>query len=256
MNEIRKHTITFLNKGIRYDGRKPEEIREITLETGISKNAEGSARARIGETDVMVGIKMAVEKPFPDTPEEGMLMVGAELLPMSNPEFEAGPPSEWAVEIARVVDRGIRESKAVDLKKLCIEKGEKAWCINIDICTINDAGNILDAAALATVAALKNTVMPKYEDGIINYKELTKKKLPIQKTPISITVYKIGEHLIIDPIKDEEKASDARLTATWSDNNICALQKGGDTPITTEDIEKMIDLSEKKAKEIAKHIKE
>ena len=146
--ELRTHIISLLNADTRLDGRKLTEYRQpIEVEHGIIKTAEGSARVKIGETEVMVGVKLEVGEPYPDTPDEGTIIVGAELLPMSNPEFELGPPGIQAIELARVVDRGIRESKALDFKKLCIAKGEKIWMVIIDICPINDAGNLFDAGA-------------------------------------------------------------------------------------------------------------
>ena len=131
--ELRSHIISLLEANTRLDGRKLTEYRQpITVEYGAIRTAEGSARVKIGETDIMVGVKLEVGEPYPDTPDEGTIIVGAELLPMSNPEFEPGPPQIQAIELARVVDRGIRESKALDFKKLCIEEGEKAWFLIID----------------------------------------------------------------------------------------------------------------------------
>src|SRR3989338_8961609 len=134
----------------RLDGRTLHEYRQpIKIETGISWTAEGSAMVQIGKTVVMAGVKLSIEKPYNDTPDEGGIMVNAELLPLSSPEYEPGPPGIKAVELARVIDRGIREAKAIDLKKLCTTPGEKAWFVTIDIITINDAGNLFDAAGLA-----------------------------------------------------------------------------------------------------------
>ena len=113
---------------------------------------------------MITGVKMAIETPYPDTPDSGNLMVGAELSPMASPEFESGPPSIQAIELARVVDRGIRESKAIDFDKLCIEKGEKVWSVMIDLTPINDAGNLFDVAALSALAAIKNAKFPKLEE--------------------------------------------------------------------------------------------
>jgi exosome complex component RRP42 len=195
-------------------------------------------------------------EPYPDQPGQGSIMVGAELLPLSSPEFEPGPPQIRAIELARVVDRGIRESKVLDFKKLCIKEGEKVWMLIIDVCTINEAGNLLDASALAAVAALKNMTFPKYEDEKIDYKEKTDKKLEITDTPITITVIKIGDKFIVDPDSDEEKVIDARLTvATLSDGTLCAMQKGGDYPLTAEDIDKMVEIAIEKGKELRKLIK-
>lgn len=247
----KEHIINSLSKGIRFDGRKPEEFREVKVEYGISKSAEGSARVKIGETEVLVGVKLGVEEPYPDSPDKGKLMVNAELLPMSSPEFESGPPGIQAIEISRLVDRGVRESEAIDVKKLCIKEGEKVWAVMIDICTINDSGNLIDASALAALAALKDSRFPKYEDDKIDYMEHTKEKIPLKKEPIAVTVFKIGGNFIVDPITEEEENADARITATIEkEGTICSLQKGGDSPLTVDEIDKMIGIAQEKANEL------
>ena len=254
--ELRSHIISLLKTGTRLDGRKLTEYRNpIEVEHGIVKTAEGSARVKVGETEVIVGVKLEVGEPYPDTPNEGTIIVGAELLPLSNPEFELGPPGIQAIELARVVDRGIRESKAIDFKKLCITKGEKIWMVVIDICPINDAGNLFDASSLAALAALKNTVYPKFDGKKVDYKEKTGKKLELEKMPIAVTVIKIGDKFIIDPDIEEERVIDARLTvSSIEDGTLCALQKGGDFPLTTEEISKMLDVGIEKGKELRKYL--
>ena len=255
-NEPREHIIRLFESNTRLDGRKFTDYRPVKVEVNVTSTAEGSARVIIGKTDVIAGVKMEVMEPYPDTPAEGSIMVGAELLPLSSPEFELGPPGQEAIELARVVDRGIRESKSLDFKKLCIKEGEKIWMIVIDICTINDAGNLLDASSLAAIAALKSTVFPEYKDDKIDYKKKTSKKLELKDVPLSVTVIKIGDKFLVDPDSDEEKAIDARLTvASLSDGTLCAMQKGGDYPLTSEDIAKMIDIGIEKGKELRKLVK-
>ena len=56
-NNLKLHIINCLNENIRFDGRKNDEHRKITVEYGISKSAEGSARVKIGNTEVIVGVK-------------------------------------------------------------------------------------------------------------------------------------------------------------------------------------------------------
>lgn len=252
--ELRSTVIRSLDHGIRFDGRESmTEYRPLTLSAEASCNAEGSARVQIGGTIVLVGVKMMVGTPYPDSPDKGTLMVNTELLPLSNPEFEKGPPRIDAIELSRVVDRGVRESDVIDMHKLCIEPGEKVWSVMIDICTLNDEGNLFDAAALGALIALKTARFPKYEDGKIDFKEHTD-PLPLNPMPISVTVLKIGEHFIVDPDYEEWKVYDARLTvATLEDGTICAMQKGGDSPLTIEDIDKMVGIAIDKAKELRKH---
>ncbi|HLC65496.1 MAG TPA: exosome complex protein Rrp42 [Candidatus Nanoarchaeia archaeon] len=244
-NELKSQVLKLLASGLRLDGRKATEYRKpIKVEYGFTKTAEGSAKVTIGDTEVIAGVKLEIMTPYPDTPDQGSIMVGAELLPLSSPEFELGPPGNQAIELARVVDRGIRESKAIDFKALCIEPGVKAWMVVIDLCTINDAGNLFDVCALAALAALKNAKFPKYEDGKIDYRTKTSEELPLQEEPISVTVLKIGNHFIVDPDNEEELVAEARLTvAIMSDGSLCALQKGGEFAIKLEDVNQMIGIA-------------
>lgn len=248
-NSLKSYFQKILAEGKRLDGRNVLDIRQpVKVEYGVSKTAEGSAKVTIGNTEVLAGVKLEISQPYPDSPDQGTIMVGAELIPLSNPDFESGPPSIKAIELARVVDRGVRESKAIDFKKLCIERGEKCWIVVIDIVTLNDDGNLIDASALAVLAALKNTKYPAIVDGIIDYKNKTEQCLELQKEPIAITVFKVGDHFIVDPTNEEETTIDARLTVTTTKEGlICALQKGGEFALSDDDISSMIDIAVEKA---------
>lgn len=255
--EIRKHFLKCLKENIRFDSRKTTDFRELKIETNVSKSAEGSARVRLGKTDLIVGVKTSVEEPYPDTADQGNLMVNAELLPLSSPKFEPGPPQIKAIELARIVDRGIRESKAIDIKKLCIKVGEKVWSVMIDICTINADGNLIDAAALGALAALKTAKFPEYdkEKNEIDYAKRTDKPLPIIREPIAVTVYKTGEFMFVDPLPQEEEHVDARLTVTCTkEGAVCSLQKGGDSPLSVEEIDKMVGIALKKGEKLREHV--
>lgn len=253
--ELRNEIIRLQSKGTRLDGRRNDQYREVKIETGVSRNAEGSAKVFIGDTQVMAGVKLEVIKPYPDQPDQGSMMVNVELYPMSSPNFESGPPDILAIELARITDRAIRESKTLDTKKLCIESGEKAWMVVIDVCTMNDAGNLFDAIYLAAMAAMKDAVFPTLEDGVIDYKHKTKDKLPLAKTPVSVTVFKYGDHLLIDPTDVEQKVYDARLTVgVLEDGSLCSMQKGGEGSLTEDQVFKMIDMAQTASAELRKNL--
>ncbi len=244
-------------QGKRVDGREPTAYRSpVTVDVGISKSAEGSARVQIGATVVMVGVKLSLDKPYNDTPDEGGITVNVELTPMSHPEYDPGPPGIKAVELARVIDRGLRESKAIDLKKLCLVKGEKAWFVMIDIISMNDDGNLFDAAGLGALAALKNTTFPAVDElNIIDYKKKTTKPLPVVKETLPITVSKIKDKLFIDTSFVEEEVVDARLTvATTQEGTIAALQKGGEAPLSLAEISAMTDIAVEKGQWLRKKV--
>jgi len=235
---------SYLAEGKRFDGRKPEEFREIVIEPKVSKNAEGSVLVKLGKTEVAVGVKMGTSEPYPDSPNEGTMMVTSELLPLSSPRFEYGPPKFPAIELARVVDRAIRESKLIQFDKLCIKPGEKVWTVFIDIYTLNDDGNLQDAASIGALAALKLAKIPKYdekEDKIL-YGEWTDKNLPLKgDLPISMTFHKIGENFIVDPTREEEDVSEVRLTVGSTGDNISSMQKGNSKTLSMEDLNIILD---------------
>lgn len=243
---MKQHLINFLKQNIRFDKRKLNECREIKIETDIIPTAEGSSRVKIGESEAIAGVKLSVEQAYPDTPESGNLMVEVGLEPMASPGFESGPPTIEGIEYSRIVDRGIREGKVVDLDKLCITPGEKVWSVMIDVSIINNDGNLIDLASIAALAALYNTRLPKLTETGIDYKEKTKEKLPLKNVIVTTTIAKIRDYFIVDPNDFEWSLIDARLTVTRTkDGRICALQKGGEEPIKKEDLEKMLSLSKK-----------
>ena len=150
----------------RQDGRGFKDFRDIKLEINIITKAEGSAKITLGDTQVLVGVKLQIGTPFPDSPDEGVIITNLELNPIASPDFEPGPPKEEAIEMARVVDRGIRESDAIDLKKLCVAVGESVWIVFIDVHVLNDEGNVIDASCFAAIAALMTTIVPNEQQGI------------------------------------------------------------------------------------------
>jgi exosome complex component RRP42 len=237
VNVKKKRITEIIASGKRTDGRGLTDYREIQIESGVIERAEGSARVRLGKTEVIVGVKIGTGSPFPDTPDTGVLTVNAELVPLASPAFEPGPPGEEAVELARVVDRGIRESKAIDLETLCVESGKLVFVVFVDVYILNHDGNLIDASTMATLAALVNTKMFKYtvEEGKI-IKKPGYNPLPMKNYPISVTFAKIGNTIILDTGLEEEQVMDARLTMTLDkDGHICAIQKGGGSGYFTKE---------------------
>ena len=227
------------SKGTRVDGRKFDEIRPLKITKGYVTRAEGSALVQLGNTKVLVGVKIEPGTPFPDTPNSGILSTNAELAPLASPTFEPGPPGEEAVELARVVDRGIREGHAVDLEKLVIEEGEKVWVVFVDIHVLDYDGNLFDASGYGALAALTDAVVPasKHDLGD-NF------KLPVRHYPVPVTFAKIGNWIIADPNLDEETIASVRLTvSTNEEGHINAMQKGLSGTFTYEEVQKVINMS-------------
>jgi exosome complex component RRP42 len=247
----REQILNELASGRRLDDRKFDEYREIKIEVGPIVKADGSAMVHIGNTKVLVGVKVLVGNPFPDTPDEGILTVNADVLPLASPYEEPGPPDEDTIELSRVVDRGIRESHMIDVESLAIIKGKKVYSVYVDVTVLDVDGNLFDAVSYAAVAALATT---KYRKAVVKGEEVSLSDKRIQfkprTIPVSVTTAKIGEFLIVDPSGVEEAVMDARLTLTFnSEDELCAMQKGGTFGFTPDEVLKQMEIARQKAKE-------
>lgn len=248
--------------GKRFDGRGLLDTRNLEVTYDVSNKSEGSARVKLGKTEVVVGIKLQIGAPYPDSPEKGNLMVSGDLLPLASPRFEMGPPEFTAIELPRLVDRAIRESGMIKLDELVVVPKEKVWTVIIDIYPLNDDGALIDAATIAAIAALKRTMIPELdEDGKIDYHKPAKKALPISEetAPFSFSFFKLGDSIIIDPTREEEEACESRITfgiSKWNKHYmINSCQKSEETPFTRAEIESMMHVLPKKFDELNEKLK-
>jgi exosome complex component RRP42 len=245
--EIKKdYLYNLLLKCERADCRALDQYREFSVEKNLIRKAEGSALVKLGSSQVLVGVKMQPGEPFPDAPNRGVIITNAELVPLASPTFEPGPPNETGIELARVVDRGVRESKAIDLEALCITPGKQVWIIFIDVHILDDCGNILDAASIGAIAALLSTTVPASKFGLgEDY------PLPVKDIPIATSAVEFGDSIMFDPDSDEESIANTKLTViTTADGSICGMQKSGTGMLRQEQIYRIVDIACEKAKEI------
>ena len=265
MPNLQKEKIeSYLAEGKRLDGRTAVDYRDIVVEDGISPCASSAIKVSVGKTEVMVGVSLAPTTPYPDSPDEGTFMTSAELHPMASQQFDLGKPSITAVELGRVIDRGIRESGFIDFKGLCIEEGEKVWQVFVDIVALNDDGNLLDVAGLAALIALGRARMPVYDieaDKVEH--EFTDNPIPLNKEAMSfnITLHKVGKTIVVDVDKDEEAVSSYRISIAVGEDEkgkarITAGQKGKAGTISAEDMQTILKLVEDKWTELFPKVKE
>ncbi len=230
-----------LSRDMREDSRALTDFRDISINTSILKNAEGSAQVDLGGTRVLCGVKLQPEETMKDTPDQGNLIVSAELLPLASKDYESGPPSPDSIELARVVDRGIRAGQCIDLKDLFIEEG-KAWTVFVDLYILNFDGNFFDASYMAAMAALSSTWIPKYENGAAVMEERVR-KLKVDNIVTATTFAKIGQKIILDPDVNEEAVASTRLTIAVDKEFIRAMQKGLSGSFTQKEIQDMVDIA-------------
>jgi len=253
MDEVTKEYVSkLISEGKREDGRGFDDYRPIKVETGIIPNAEGSAMVEIGSTKVVVGIKMDAGTPFADRPEEGVMSTNAELIPMAHPTFESGPPRAPAIELARVIDRGIRGAEIFDGKKLFIAP-DKVWMIFFDVWALDQCGNLFDAGALGAMAALKQVRIPKFEDGRVIYGEYSG-KLELKDDVVMTTFGKLKGKSFVDPTYDEEVSMTGRFNISTTKDRVCSMQKAGTDGYKKEEVLELIDRAFEKGKELRSHL--
>jgi exosome complex component RRP42 len=254
----RNQLVEALSRGKRLDGRGLNEARKLEIKTHVIAKANGSAMVTLGNTQVLAGVKIDKGTPFPDTPDKGLLIVGAEVLPMAAAYLEAGPPDESAIELARVVDRGVRESEMIDVSSLVIKAGKWVYSVFCDVNILNADGNLFDATSYAVVAALLTAKMPKFVlEGDVVKDTGERVPLPVSKIPISVTIASINNTLVLDPTEEEEAVMDARITLDTEDGgNLCAGQKGEPGTFTPEQILTAAEWSIARGKEVRQQIKE
>ena len=243
---LRAHLTELARNDQRLDGRNRFEGREIQVETGVLPRAEGSARVVMGDTIVLAGVKFQIMTPYPDRPTSGGFMTSAEVRPVSGVHWEAGPPSPEAIELGRVVDRGIRESGCLDMEDLCILPGEKAWQVILDVFAVSDDGNLFDAFATAAMAALRTAIIPgeRFDVG-------EDRPLPVTKKPMMCSYHRVGGRFVYDAVRREEIGGGERIHITLGDDDhVHSLQKGLKGAFTADEFAEIMDHARQRCAEL------
>ncbi|XP_019246973.1 PREDICTED: exosome complex component RRP45A-like isoform X2 [Nicotiana attenuata] len=236
------------------------------MDTGHSMwREDGSSEVQLGQTHVMGFVTSQLVQPYRDRPNEGTLSVFTEFSPMADPSFEAGRPSEYAVELGRIIDRGLRESRAVDTESLCVVAGKWVWSIRIDLHILDNGGNLVDASNVAALAALLTFRRPECTLGgddrqeVILHPPEVREPLPliIHHLPIAVTFAFIGdENLVIDPTHHEEAVMGGRMSITLNTNGeVCAFQKPGGQGTMQSVVMQCLRIASVKAGDITSKIK-
>ncbi|KAH9312287.1 hypothetical protein KI387_027322 [Taxus chinensis] len=248
----------------RIDGRRPFDFRRLSIKFG---REDGAAEVQLGQTHVMGIVTGQVLQPYRDRPNEGTLAVFTEFSPMADPAFEVGRPGEFAVELGRIIDRGLRESRAVDTESLCILAGKAVWALRVDLHILDNGGNLVDAASVAALAALLSFRRPECSVGGQDGQEITihppeiREPLPliIHHLPIAVTFAFFGEGdmVVLDPNYKEETVMGGRMTITMNvHGDVCAVQKGGGVGVSQSEIMRCFRVASMKAADITSKLKE
>ncbi|CAB3240356.1 unnamed protein product [Arctia plantaginis] len=200
----------------RSDGRSNIDYRPMELETDVVSHASGSARLRLANTDVLVGVKTEIDIPSPDKPNEGKIEFFVDCSANATPEFEGRGGEQLAIGISNLLQRAYHSSQALDLKQLCIFEGKQCWKLYVDILILECGGNLCDAVSLAVKAALFNTRIPFVKAALMDGGNVDlqlsddpydSKLLNVGSAPLLVTLCKIGDKCVVDPSAEEESCS-------------------------------------------------
>lgn len=115
----------------RVDGRRAFEHRPLQFQFASD---DSSCIVRLGRTMAMATVSASLDAPYADRHSEGSVTFDVQPTAMAQ---GFGPDSqrrnEDAVELSRLVERGLKESRAVDLEALCVQPGRKVWHLQVDV---------------------------------------------------------------------------------------------------------------------------
>ena len=191
--------------------RRPDQMRAVTLETGVNRYAEGSCLVSFGHTRVLV--TASVEESLPPwlrgkgqgwvTAEYGMLPRATHT--RGRREAASGKQSGRTQEIQRLIGRSLRA--VVDLKAL----GERQVLIDCDV--IQADGGTRTAAITGAWVALASAVKYLREEGVL-------KADPILDQVAAVSCGIFGDEPVLDLDYEEDSSAEA-------DSNFVLTGKGG-----------------------------
>ncbi|KAJ7104184.1 ribosomal protein S5 domain 2-type protein [Mycena belliarum] len=230
----------FVAEDIRPDGRPFDAWRDVSVNVGSISTADGSALVRLGETTIVCGVKAEIAEPELDKPDEGFLVPNIDLPALCSPKFKPGPPSDEAQVLSDRLNEVL--SQIVPLKSLVIHPSKAVWVLYIDATCINYDGNVFDAALIAMVAALRNTVLPKatynVETGLTICSRAAATPLQILKAPICMSFGVFDAILLADPTAFEEPLLSTTISVVVDENSelVSVVQLGPGVDLDGEDV--------------------
>ncbi|MEM0131306.1 MAG: exosome complex exonuclease Rrp41 [Saccharolobus sp.] len=116
MLQIQKPRL-ILDDGSRLDGRKPDELRNIKIELGVLKNADGSAVFEMGNTKVIAAVygPKEMHPRHLSLPDRAVLRVRYHMTPFSTDERKNPAPSRREIELSKVIREALESAILVEL---------------------------------------------------------------------------------------------------------------------------------------------
>ncbi|KAF3334843.1 exosome complex component RRP42 [Carex littledalei] len=231
-----------IEQDLRSDGRTRHQFRSVYVETGVIPQANGSARVRLGATEVIASIKAELGKPSLLHPDKGKVSIFVDCSPTAAAIYGGKGGEELSMELSVALERCLLGGKsgagaAIDLSSLVLVEGKVCWDLYIDALVVSSDGNLLDSLAAAIKAALSNTGLPKVnvvlgaspeEQPEVDVSDEEFLQFDTSTVPAIITLTKVGKHYIVDATSEEESQMNSAVSVSVNRNGqICGLTKRG-----------------------------
>ena len=219
-----------MTKFRRPDGRAATALRPVTIETGVSKFAEGSARIAFGDTVVLCLATLTDSVPrFLEGKGTGWITAEYAMLPRSTPERSqresiAGRPGGRTFEIQRLVGRALRT--AIDLKAL----GPRS--VTIDCEVIQADGGTRTAAITGGYVALAHALR-------------NMEKSPLTRNVAAVSAGFVAGELMLDLAYAEDSIADADVNVVATgDGELIEVQGTAERrPFSRADFDQVLELA-------------
>ncbi|KAL3697451.1 hypothetical protein R1sor_011527 [Riccia sorocarpa] len=273
----------YLDAAVRPDGRPLGRARPTDVVLGQVPTTDGSALVRLGNTTMLAGVKLELSVPSTETPDQGRIAIDFQMPPICSPHVRPGRPAEDACAINEQLSNVLASSQLVDLREFSITSGKSAWMAHLDIYCLNADGSLLDAALLASTAALMDVQIPAIsinDEGkvqIINFREdqdepmvdaekvsetkrkvVDKRRLKLGPAPVAVTCMLYKNHLLADPTAEEEAVLHTVVIVVLDspDNLISLYKPGGSVLATTSTVMDCIAVARLRLKEVHRILEE
>lgn len=230
----------------RVDGRRPDELRDITIERGWSNQAEGSALISFGNTRVLCTASFTNGVPRWLTGKgKGWVTAEYAMLPRStnermDRESVRGKIGGRTHEISRLIGRSLRA--VVDMNKL----GENTIVIDCDV--LQADGGTRTAAITGAYVALVDAVEWGRERGFIAKKADV---LRDSVSGVSVGMVKGAPVLDLNYVEDVDAGTDMNVVVTGSGDFIEVQGTAEGLPFSRDELNALLDLALKGGRELA-----
>lgn len=228
---------------MRPSGRDLREMRAVSIETGVTKHAEGSCMIRVGDTHVLCTATLEERVP-PFIKGSGLGWVTAEygMLPRSTTtrmrrEAAVGKQGGRTVEIQRLIGRSLRAG--IDRVAL----GERQITVDCDV--VQADGGTRCASITGGWVALRLAVNKLLKTG-----QVLSDPIIDPVAAVSCGIYAGQPVLDLDYPEDSEAGVDGNFVMTGSGRLIEVQMSAEGSTYTREQMNDLLDLAEKGAQEL------